>query len=400
MECGNYLRIDAPLHLKVLPLFILIYQMKRPITSYEWLRKECIRVRNLFREAGVKEHEIVAISLPQSPLLVASVLACIASKIVFLLLELTLPHSRIIETFSQVHPTGLLSKRFSQHITESSSFFNNTHTSHDLILASFSQVQLTCKNLDILYVILTSGSTGTPKPIMATHTGTLNRLQWMWEEYPFQNNECICFSTSVLFGDCIWEIFGGLLQGIPTVIVSSSKDICELFFHLSQNSVTRFTIVPSYLSVLLKSPNISKAFASLYILVSSGEVLPLSVAYDFLISFPKCWLLNLYGSSEVSCDALCYEATLSRLNELKELTPPISSVPIGSPIQNMKAEIEQQGERKSHGELVLIGCGVSYGSLHLSQERHQFQNSHRIFYTKDLVSQLPNGDYVYEGRVD
>lgn len=365
--------------------------------SYERLQKECNRVCDLLSIAGVKQYEIVAISLPRSPLLYASVLACIASKIVFLLLEPSLPHSRIVEMFSQVRPTGLLSETSSQHMTESSFFIDQTYTSDTLALGSFSQVRLSCKNPDILYIIFTSGSTGMPKPIMATHKGTLNRLQWMWKEYPFQSNDCLCFSTSVLFVDCIWELLGGILQGIPTVIVSS-KNITELFVQVSQNSVTRLTVVPSYLSVLLKSPNVSKAFASLCILASSGEVLPLSVAHIFLTLFQKCRLLNLYGSSEVSGDAFCYEATLSNLNSLQKLAP-LSSVPIGYPIRNIQANIKEETDKESGGELVLDGCGVSYGSLQFNNKLFRSVD-HRIFHTGDLVSHLATGEYIYHGRLD
>ena len=65
-----------------------------------------------------------------------------------------------------------------------------------------------------LYIIFTSGSTGTPKAVCASTSGTLNRLEWMWREFPFRQNVVVCFKTSVAFVDCIWEILGSILKGI------------------------------------------------------------------------------------------------------------------------------------------------------------------------------------------
>ena len=41
----------------------------------------------------------------------------------------------------------------------------------------------------------------------------------MWKTYPFDAGEKSCQKTSLSFVDSIWEIFGALLQGVPTVIV-------------------------------------------------------------------------------------------------------------------------------------------------------------------------------------
>ena len=69
------------------------------------------------------------------------------------------------------------------------------------------------------YVIYTSGSTGIPKGVVALHRGALNRFAWMWKIYPFGTDEKSCQKTSLNFVDSVWEIFGALLQGVPTVLI-------------------------------------------------------------------------------------------------------------------------------------------------------------------------------------
>ncbi|MBR8841261.1 MAG: AMP-binding protein, partial [Stigonema ocellatum SAG 48.90 = DSM 106950] len=72
------------------------------------------------------------------------------------------------------------------------------------------------------YVIYTSGSTGQPKGVVGLHRGAINRFHWMWQNYPFVQREICCQKTSLNFVDSVWEIFGPLLQGVPTVIVPDS----------------------------------------------------------------------------------------------------------------------------------------------------------------------------------
>ena len=90
------------------------------------------------------------------------------------------------------------------------------------------------------YVIYTSGSTGTPKGVVGLHRGAVNRFAWMWCTYPFQANEMSCIETSLSFVDSVWEVFGPLLKGIPSIIIPDQmvKDP-RLIKTLADNHVTR-----------------------------------------------------------------------------------------------------------------------------------------------------------------
>src|SRR5207249_7856035 len=69
------------------------------------------------------------------------------------------------------------------------------------------------------YVIYTSGSTGSPKGVVGLHRGAINRFSWMWKTYAFGAHEKNCIKTSLNFVDSVWEIFGALLQGVPSIII-------------------------------------------------------------------------------------------------------------------------------------------------------------------------------------
>src|SRR5205823_7205482 len=77
---------------------------------------------------------------------------------------------------------------------------------------------------DLAYLIYTSGSTGEPKGVMGTHRAMVNRFAWMWRSFPFQPGEVTCQKTALSFVDSIWEVFGPLLQGVPSVLVPRSEE--------------------------------------------------------------------------------------------------------------------------------------------------------------------------------
>ena len=214
---------------------------------------------------------------------------------------------------------------------------------------------------DAAYVIYTSGSTGTPKGVIGLHRGAVNRLNWMWKTYPFKDSEVCCQKTYLSFVDSVWEIFGPLLQGVPTVIVPDDavKDPHLLVESLAANHVSRIVLVPSLLRVLLDSfGDLQKRLPELRLWVTSGEEIPLELAKRFREVMPQARLINLYGSSEVSADVTCYEIG----DDLQE-----QRVPIGRPIDNtwvyLLDDCLQPVPVGVHGELYVGGAGLARGYL-------------------------------------
>ena len=108
---------------------------------------------------------------------------------------------------------------------------------------------------DPAYIMYTSGSTGRPKGVVGTHRATVNRLVWMWREYPFRPGEVCCQKTSLSFVDSVWEILGPLLAGVPNTIIPDEivKQVDLLVEALADNHVTRIVLVPSLLRAILSS---------------------------------------------------------------------------------------------------------------------------------------------------
>jgi amino acid adenylation domain-containing protein len=259
----------------------------------------------------------------------------------------------------------------------------------------------------VAYVIYTSGSTGNPKGVQGTHRASINRFAWMWKKYPFQPGEVCCQKTNLGFVDSIWEIFGPLLAGVPSVIIAEEavRDPELLVQELAREHVTRMVLVPSLLRALLENaPNLQERVPELTLWSCSGEILPVELAGKFRQVFPQARLLNIYGSSEVAADVTCHE--------VGECDLMASSVAIGRPISNAQIYLlDEHGHLVPagvRGEIYVGGEGLARGYLNraeLTAERFVAnelapEQSARLYRSGDVGRYRGNGDLEYVGRVD
>eukprot|EP00731_Ephydatia_muelleri_P022965 Em0015g548a len=385
--------------------------------SYQQLQKAALQVQSILQTVGVKQSEVVAICIPRSAALVAAVLGCVLHGAVFLLVDPSLPAQRMQVQFDisrprvllysmqdhlKIEPTlracivpvhGIGVQMEEDHITFPHSF-----------LCSQKEVEnFTCGN-DVFYIIFTSGSTGIPKAVCASASGTLNRFEWMWNEFPFQCNDVVCFKTSVNFVDCIWEVLGAVLKGacLAIPLEEEAKDPRLLVTFMKKWKVTRVTFVPSYLRHALEFTAASEGLQFLTQCISSGEPLSLSLAAMFLKAAPSCRLLNLYGTSEICGDITYFEVTSQYLEKTSS-----SFVPIGKPIPNVAIkiidpntdEIIPQSSSKP-GELLTYGICVAHSYLNSDDKSLAHTSERSIFNTHDLVHYNSSGDLMFIGRRD
>jgi amino acid adenylation domain-containing protein len=257
------------------------------------------------------------------------------------------------------------------------------------------------------YVMYTSGSTGTPKGVVGLHRGTLNRCQWMWQQYPFAPHEVCCQKTALSFVDSVWEIFGPLLRGIPLLLVREHvvKDPVQLVLQLAAHHVTRITLVPALLRAILDVlAQAQERLPALKFWVSSGEALLPDLAQRFSALLPHAVLVNLYGSSEVAADVAWYE-----VGPIDRRAP---SMPIGRPIANTQVYVLDPHLHPVpvgvSGELYVGGANVARGYLNrpaLTAERFvpdPFgpEPGERLYRTGDLARSRPDGTLEYLGRID
>jgi amino acid adenylation domain-containing protein len=260
---------------------------------------------------------------------------------------------------------------------------------------------------NLAYVMYTSGSTGIPKGVLGLHRGAINRFAWMWQTYPFERDEVCCQKTSLNFVDSVWELFGPLLQGIPTVIIpdESLKDTHRLIQTLATHRVSRLVLVPSLLRVILDGDgDLQRQLSALKMWVCSGETLPVELSQRFREKLPHSVLLNLYGSSEVAADVTWCNAGLMKED--------MGSVPIGRPIANTQIYLLDQNWQPVPvgvtGEVYVGGDNLARGyhrRADLTAEKFipnlfSERAGARLYKTGDLARYQPDGHIEFLGRRD
>jgi non-ribosomal peptide synthetase component F len=229
-------------------------------------------------------------------------------------------------------------------------------------------LQINTSPKNAICITYTSGSTGKPKGVKITHEGIVNRLFWMWNAYPFEENERCAIKTSISFVDHMWELFGPLTKGITSVLFTREEviNLDILAKKLQDEKITRWVIVPSLLRALLdKLKSEGLTLPDLRYWTSSGETLSLDLMEEFYRVFPSSShkLLNIYGSSEVTADVTCYDASevfnAGNVAETSWYKKGSGSAPIGKPIANNQVYIvdkEANYYRREHGVKYMLAA--------------------------------------------
>ncbi|WP_241392682.1 non-ribosomal peptide synthetase [Rippkaea orientalis] len=377
--------------------------------TYRQLNEQANQLAHHLRGVGVSSGTLVGLCLERSVAMIIGLLAILKAGGAYIPLDPNYPVARLQFMLQDAKPDVLLTD---QHLLSRLGKFSGQTVCFNRDQALW-QTQPTenLENLtqpdDLAYVLYTSGSTGRPKGILGLHRGAVNRLTWMWRTYPFAPGEVTCQKTSLNFVDSVWELFGPLLQGIPTVLVPQEVliDPHRLVQTLGKHQVTRIVLVPSLLSTILETTeDIDQQLPKLKIWISSGETLRIDLLNQFRQSLPNRVLLNLYGSSEVSADVTCYDT--------QTLAPDATRVPIGQPIANSQIYLLDQDLQPVPigipGELYAGGDGLARGYLNrsdLTAERfipNPFSDEvgARLYKTGDLARYLPDGILEYLGRID
>jgi amino acid adenylation domain-containing protein len=376
--------------------------------TYKQLTERSNRVASYLQKLGVGPGDPVGVCLERSLDMVVGLIAILKAGGAYVPMDPSYPSERLAFMLGDSKASIVLTQhaligRFSKDGIQQICLDTDWDT---IALEKTEVVSVHVRPEDPAYVMYTSGSTGRPKGVVGTHRSTVNRMSWMWREYPFQADDVCCQKTSLSFVDSIWEVFGPLLAGVPSVIIPEEavKDMGRLGEILAANRVTRIVLVPSLLRAILSHSNdLHQKLPALKLWISSGEALSHDLAQRFFDRMPGRTLLNLYGSTEVAADATYYEVG----NE-----PRLSSVPIGRPIANTQAYVL---DRRRHlvplnvqGEIYIGGDAVARGYLDrpdLTAEKFvpdPFSADHhaRLYRTGDLGRYLVNGNIEYVGRSD
>ena len=193
---------------------------------------------------GVLSGDIVGVYTERCPELIVAILSIMKIGAYYLPLDIHYPEERLTYMVENARCSYILytQKKMSALLdsTNQIKIALNTATLRGQKFAANFESSIAC-------IIYTSGSTGQPKGVLLRHDAIINRLQWMWEKYPYHSEERCVVKTPICFVDSIAEIFSPILRGVSLVIAPNQleKDVNQFIDFLSEQKVTRILLVPS-----------------------------------------------------------------------------------------------------------------------------------------------------------
>ena len=315
LAAWNNTDVAYPLNQNVCQLFEA--QVKRSPTAtafifngqhltYQALNQQANQVARYLQTIGVKSGEIIGLCLERSLEAVVGLLGILKAGGVYLPLDPAYPQERLAFMLEDAQVQVLLTQ---EHLAENLPLdkVQVVYLNLDNDAISTQSVENLNTPFDIeslAYVIYTSGSTGQPKGVAVPHKQILNRFAWMWENYPFEVGEVNCQKTALNFVDSIWELFGPLLQGVPSVIIPDAvlRDSFQFIRLLKEYQVTRLWVVPSLLRILLDTfPDLQSQLPKLRFWVTSGEAISKELYRRFEQIMPQAVLVRTrFAASGIS----------------------------------------------------------------------------------------------------
>jgi len=344
------------------------------------------RIQKCLSQAGITPGEVVAVSLPRSIHQIAVALAVSRCEAVWCPIDRTTMLHIVVDPVEE--PANLIPRLVAL----------GDKNFQVIDVAASRQRHENC----VAVLMYTSGTTGKPKGVLLSHQAIMNRFVWMWNRYPFANDDVNVVKTSCSFVDSLWESFGALLACTPSVIIDDA-DVTDMKCFLTAlriNKVTRVLVAPSFLTTMLDALTMyDQILPDLRLCSCSGEVLPAQLAARFLAKQPHSRILNLYGSTEVAADVTCQEIVSTDELEKLPLGPVIDGINVY--ILNQQRKVVPPGES---GEVAFAGLGLAIGyhrDAELTAQKFiELEGVGRVVLSGDIGHIDNFGRLQFEGRQD
>lgn len=252
------------------------------------------------------------------------------------------------------------------------------------------------------YVIFTSGSTGKPKGVVVPHRAISHQMGWLAREMTLGSSR-ILLKTPTSFDAAQWEILANAAGG--TIIIGPAgihRDPAQIVQFIREQRVTHLQCVPTLWRTLVRQPSFTTNDTLTHVF-SGGEALTATDAREIMDAVPRAALINLYGPTETTINATFHRVSAEDIDDVR------SVIAIGQPVPGCTIHILDGANRPvavgDVGELAIGGPQVASGYMNdpeRTAERflHIDREPARVYVTGDLVSQSPNGDLHFHGRVD
>lgn len=387
--------------------------------TYSELNAGANRLARFLRGQGASPEDVIALLARRGPELLTAILGVMKAGAAYLPIDPIDPSKRQAQLLAQSRSRfALVSAEFRPALGEAIDALEGgaeaslwpIETKHFALYDS-SDLPPVSKPKNLAYVIYTSGSTGSPKGVMIEQEGMINHIHAKLRDTQMTNDDTLAQIASQCFDSSVWQFLGPLLNGGRVSILNDEQthDPIALLDRVERDEVTVLSTVPSMLRAMLEAVRLSEPgrwpLSRLRVLLEMGEALPADLCREWMLLYPRQYVINAYGLTECSDDVTHYVVPGSP-------APDQVRVPIGGPIANTTFYVLDPMRQPTPvgvvGELCVGGVGVGRGYLYdREKSADKFipdpfskTSGARLYRSGDLARYFADGNLDYLGRMD
>lgn len=376
--------------------------------TFSELKQNALAISGYLLERGFSGCRPVAVFMPKSIKAIEAFLGILYAGGFYVPLDTGNPKNRIDAILKNIQPKFVISEDKYWHlldgVNESLSFINLEQAVNSTVGNENYK-----KNIDTdpLYILNTSGSTGVPKGVTLTHRCMIDYIDWVVQEYQFDNSLIIGNQSPLHFDISASDLYVTLATGSKLVLIPEKLFMfpVRLIEFLKDKAVNFLYWVPSIISNVSKLDVLKEIKFPLRFMFYGGELMPTKHLMYWERHLPVAVYSNFFGPTEVT--VICTHYKLDRIFEDNE------PLPIGFPCENTDVIVLDDNnalvaDPNVLGELCVRGSSLAMGYYNDPEKTAQAfvqnpLNPHypeRIYRTGDVVYYNDRGELMYKGRKD
>ncbi len=383
------------------PDHVAASDLERGLT-YAQLIDEVARVGAGLTARGVREGDRVAIFMPNSVDFIVTALAILWVGATFIPLAVTDPLPRVKGVVEDVTPALIITSAAASAARPIVEGVASVHL--DQLIAAHSS-PLYARDIGVAYMIFTSGTTGKPKGVQIGHAAFAAAVHSTASALGLDRTTRTLCVSPFHFDGSYANVFPTLVSG-GTVVMRPREALLypRTFFNaIASEEITYAGFTPSYLRLLLASPQFAElAHSTLTMIALGGEALTTADLRALWMKVPTLRVFNRYGPTETTICVTNVELTESSIDG--------GTVTFGRPhpdVTFMLLDEDGVTVERAHqaGELYIGGVQLMDGywedaALSDSVLRRDIATGQALYRTGDLVFRDDDGNYVYVDRAD
>jgi long-chain acyl-CoA synthetase len=285
--------------------------------TFRQIHDDSNRIATAMRRGGIKVGDRVAVCLPNCCEFVTVFFAIIKSGAIAMPINMRLSTNEIAVIFKDAEPAAVFFGGAERETVDRiiaggtmrrfvvGDAFNSDEVSLDTMLASEPEPIEIPPELDDCVISYTSGTTGRPKGVITTQAnyivanGFLNAMHWQ-----LSASDQIIVTTPLAHRTAFARIGNMAVMG-ATLHILPRFDVADAVRVIENERITLISIVPTVGRMLLPAIEADPSrFASLRIMVATGEAFPVELKRRLLAALPKLQIFSFFAMTEAGALAM------------------------------------------------------------------------------------------------